>query len=531
MTAAADVPQGPQPVDQPSGKPAGGPPAAGQQPPEQAKDRSLTVAALERLPLMLRVALFHLLRISKQSRYLDLRTEVTVAVLRSFVDPPRPLSFSSAQKLGAQTPAVKGKFWISTYTCPPPPTGSMGLQDAIAKGIDGLRSERLPAPEYDMPVPAPTDGEWTGHRAGATADTRLPDAPQRSLYDELMREVTSPVTVLYFHGGAYYMLDPATHRPTCRRLAKRTGGRVYSVRYRLAPQYPFPAALMDALMSYLALLYPPEGAFHAPVKPEHIVFAGDSAGGNLSLALLQLLLHLRRVSHTITPPWASPSEGTTPAIIPLPAGVAVNSPWLDITHSSPSCITNAAWDYLPTLARQDAAELKRPACTIWPARPPRRHLFAPDALLPHPLVSLVLAPSWAGAPPVYVCTGWELLADEGRFLARKMVRQGVRVVLEEYEAMPHCFAIVFPGLREGRRCLEGWAGFVKAVVEQGKKGVESRFVKVKAKTVEETVEEPGEGGDEEEEKGVEERVWKALGERGFLEELDGDEVEEGEAEE
>ena len=71
-----------------------------------------------------------------------------------------------------------------------------------------------------------------------------------------MKECKSPVTVLYFHGGAYYLLDPSTHRPTTKKLAKLTGGRCYSVRYRLAPQNPFPAALLDALVSYLTLLYP-----------------------------------------------------------------------------------------------------------------------------------------------------------------------------------------------------------------------------------------------------------------------------------
>ncbi|KAK3292772.1 alpha/beta hydrolase fold-domain-containing protein, partial [Chaetomium fimeti] len=369
-----------------------------------ADNNKMMLALIPKIPLMMRVALLHILSLSKQSQYLDLRTEITIAVLRSFTNPSVPRSISATQKLAAQAPKLKGKIWVSNYTCPPPPFEERGLQDAIAKAIDELRNPKVPQPSYQMPDPAPVEAEWTGYRANATSDSRLPDVSERELYAEMMKEVKSPVTVLYFHGGAYYLLDPATHRPTTKNLAKLTGGRVYSVRYRLAPQHPFPAALMDALMSYLALLYPPEGAFHEPVKPEHIVFAGDSAGGNLSLALLQLLLHLNRTTHPI--PW----HGHTPTQpIPLPAGVAVNSPWLDVTHSSPSCTTNAPFDYLPTLAQQLAAESKRPHCAAWPASPPRRHLYAPDALLAHPLVSPVLAASWAGAPPVYMCTGWELL--------------------------------------------------------------------------------------------------------------------------
>ncbi|KAL2146763.1 hypothetical protein VTI28DRAFT_2598 [Corynascus sepedonium] len=473
-------------------------------------NNTMLLALLPKVPLMLRVALLHILRLSPQSKYLDLRTEITIAVLRSFTNPSPPRSITSTQRMAAQAPKLKGKIWVSTYTCPPPPVEERGLQNAIANAVDELRDLKVPLPTYQMSEPAPIEAEWTGYRADAKSDSRLPNLPEKDLYAEMMKEVKSPVTVLYFHGGAYYLLDPATHRPTTKKLAKLTGGRVYSVRYRLAPQHPFPAALMDALMSYLALLYPPEGAFHEPVKPEHIVFAGDSAGGNLSLALLQLILHLHRNSHTVL--WHGASRA-----IPLPAGVAVNSPWMDMTHSSPSCATNAAFDYLPTLDQQLAAEAKRPPCAAWPVSPPRRHLYAPDSLLGHPLVSLLLARSWVGAPPVYVCAGWELLADEGKFAAHKMWREGVKVVWEEYEAMPHCFAMIFPYLREARRCLEGWAGFIKGVVEGGPEALESRFLTVKARSLEEVAVEPQTLWADSEEV-VAERFWRKVRERGVPEE-------------
>ena len=245
-------------------------------------NHKMMLALIPKIPMMMRVALLHMLSLSKQSKYLDLRTEITIAVLRSFTNPSVPRSVSATQKIAAQAPALKGKIWVSNYTCPAPPPEERGLQDAIAKAIDEMRNPKLPPPSYEMPDPAPVEAEWTGYRANATSESRLPAISERELYAEMMKEVKSPVTILYFHGGAYYLLDPATHRATTKTLAKLTGGRVYSVRYRLAPQHPFPAALMDALMSYLALLYPPEGAFHEPVKPEHIVFAGDRYGSHPS---------------------------------------------------------------------------------------------------------------------------------------------------------------------------------------------------------------------------------------------------------
>ncbi|KAK4147499.1 alpha/beta hydrolase fold-domain-containing protein [Dichotomopilus funicola] len=494
------------------------------------KDPHPLLELLPKLPLILRTTILHILRLSEQSKYLDLRTELIIAVLRAFVSPSVPRSISETQRLTSKVPSLKGRIWVSTYACPAPPPGETGLQDAISAAIDGLRDPRVPVPVYDMPQPVSVEAEWTGYRANATAESRLPEGlSQQALYGEMMKEVKTPLTVLYFHGGAYYLLDPKTHRATTKKLAKLTGGRVYSVRYRLAPQNPFPAALMDALTSYLALLYPPEGAFHEPVPAGNIVFAGDSAGGNLALALLQLLMFLNSDSqkknnntnnNTIT--WHN-----LPRTLPLPAGVAVNSPWLDITHSSPSSTTNATFDYLPTLPQQLAAETKRPACAAWPAHPPRKHVFAADSLLGHPLVTLVLARSWRGAPPVYMCSGWELLADEDRFVAHKMWREGVKVVFEEFEAMPHCFGLVFPRLREAGRCLEGWAGFMKGVVEEGngkgssdnndEAGVESRFVTVKARTLEEVGNEM-EGLWKEGEEVVEERVWRKVRERGVAEE-------------
>jgi acetyl esterase/lipase len=69
----------------------------------------------------------------------------------------------------------------------------------------------------------------------------------------------------------------------------------------------------------LFLIRPPEGAAHRPVRPERIVIAGDSAGGGLSLALLQVIR----------------DSG-----LPAPAGGVLISPWCDFTHSFPSIFTN-----------------------------------------------------------------------------------------------------------------------------------------------------------------------------------------------
>ena len=160
--------------------------------------------------------------------------------------------------------------------------------------------------------------------------------------------------------------------------------------------------------------------------------------------------------------------------------MAVNSPWVDVTHSSPSCETMSGWDYLPR-PQQGGSSPYLP-CEAWPANPPRHVLYAADAFVSHPLVALLLAPDWSGAPPLYVCTGWELLADEGKFIATKAHADGVTVVHEEYEGMPHCFAMIFTGHPAAKRCFAGWAGFASKVVEHPGT-VASSFTAVRARTL------------------------------------------------
>ncbi|KAJ4393388.1 hypothetical protein N0V93_002598 [Gnomoniopsis smithogilvyi] len=422
---------------------------------------------------------------SPPSKYVDLRSELMVAVIRSFIDAPKPMSITHTQKILNRDPGIKGRIWVAKYTSPTPPDTS--IRDVIIRTVESMRTPTAdgspPAPLKDIKWPdaVPVEAEWTGYRKSATSSSTLPPILELEKYAELMREVTSPATVLYFHGGAYYLMDPASHRPTTKKIAKLTGGRCYSVRYRLAPQNPFPAALIDALQSYLTLLHPPKGAFHEPVKPENIVFAGDSAGGNLSMALTQLLLEFQRTDTRVH--WYGEEIA-----VPLPAGVALSSPWMDMTHSSPSCKTNAPFDYLPML--QGIEKIPRPSCAAWPASPPRKMLYCADALITHPLVTLLTARNWKGCPPVYMSTGWELLADEDKYMAANLHAQGVPIIWEEFEGMPHCFAMILTDNPMSKRCFDAWTGFIATVAVQGPGSIQSAFTTVKAKTLKEESRDP-----------------------------------------
>lgn len=237
-----------------------------------------------------------------------------------------------------------------------------------------------------------------------------------------------------------------------------------SVRYRLAPQNPFPAALVDALTAYLSLIHPPPGALHDPVPANKIVIAGDSAGGNLSLVLLLTLLTLQRSSRSIN------FHGKE-IFVELPAGVATISPWCDITHSMPSAVKNAKFDYLvlPTFEGNEVAAsipfapAPFPPDALWPVSPPRSDLYVNAKTVLHPLVSpLAASPDlWKNAPPVFISTGEECLADDGLITARRMHEAGVSVIAEQFEGMPHCHGFLMMSTPAGKRFFEGLSEFCR----------------------------------------------------------------------
>ena len=136
--------------------------------------------------------------------------------------------------------------------------------------------------------------------------------------------------VLYLHGGYYLAGRTETYRALTARLAKGIGADALLADYRLAPEHPYPAAVDDAYDAYVALL-------DAGAQPNSTAIAGDSAGGGLTLALLQRIR----------------TEGR-----PMPAAAVLFSPWVDLTCSAPSLDRNDdADDLLTAAALRKAADL------------------------------------------------------------------------------------------------------------------------------------------------------------------------------
>jgi acetyl esterase len=123
--------------------------------------------------------------------------------------------------------------------------------------------------------------------------------------------LTQPLPVLlYFHGGGFTIGSVATHAALCRHLAHLAHCAVVSVDYRLAPEHPYPTAVLDAWDSLLALRTQAPGL---GLDTERMAVGGDSAGGTLAAVValmardagvplvLQMLFYPGTTAHQDTP--------------------------------------------------------------------------------------------------------------------------------------------------------------------------------------------------------------------------------------
>lgn len=224
---------------------------------------------------------------------------------------------------------------------------------------------------------------------------------------------TSKPVLLWLHGGAFILpASPVAHLELVAGLAAKIGGHGFLPDYRLAPRNRFPAALDDCERAYKALL---DLGFPAA----RIVIAGDSAGGNLLLGLLQRIR---------TQGW------------PMPACTIPVSPATEMgrIHAPPSRPWKAKADpILPISALQRVDEMY---AGDWDASDPELSPLYADC---------------SGFPPMYlIASDNEVLMDDSVLFARRAKAAGVDLRCEVWPLLPHAFPLfgmMFPEVREVRR--------------------------------------------------------------------------------
>jgi len=201
--------------------------------------------------------------------------------------------------------------------------------------------------------------------------------------------------ILHIHGGGWILGSPSSSRRLTSTIATATNLKTLSIDYRLAPEYPFPTPLNDCVSAYNWLL---SNGF----KSENIIIAGESAGGNLTLATL---LKLR-------------DQG-----INLPAGAFCLSPATDITLSDDSFFKNGATD--PGLADV--------GIFWWLAA----YLAGDDPR--NPYISPLFG-DLSGLPPILIqASSCEMLYSDASRFVEKAKKAGVNATLQSWDEMNHVF--------------------------------------------------------------------------------------------
>lgn len=205
--------------------------------------------------------------------------------------------------------------------------------------------------------------------------------------------------ILYCHGGGYTSGNLGYARILAAKLAGATGYEVLAFEYRLSPEYQYPAPLEDAMKAWDYLMHLGYGA-------REVIVAGDSAGGNLALALTMMLREAGRL---------------------LPRRLVLLSPWTDMTSSGSSYQERQAVDPMITMDYIRAI----------------RGVYAPGCDLTSPLLSPLFG-SFDRFPPVLIQVGTnEILLSDSVGLRDRLVQFGIPCRLEIWSDMWHVFQM-FP---------------------------------------------------------------------------------------
>lgn len=230
---------------------------------------------------------------------------------------------------------------------------------------------------------------------------------------------STPGRVLYYlHGSAFVLASPGTHRGLVMEMAARLDCAAFSLDYRLAPEYVFPAAHDDVLNGYLWLL---EQGYRA----DQIVVAGDSAGGQLGLSLLAQLRDRGMAQ---------------------PAAMIAMSPVVDMT-----CQTMDAYEPLVPEAflTLDAAHTFL-------------GMYTADADPADPRLDIASHVSSDLAPTLIQVGGWEALVGDVALYSAAADAAGATCDVQIYSRLFHVFQIAYRFMPEADRALDETTRFVEA---------------------------------------------------------------------
>jgi monoterpene epsilon-lactone hydrolase len=275
--------------------------------------------------------------------------------------------------------------------------------DSLA-GEGDLQDVRAACETLHAQLPVPPDIDIAPVNAGGVPSLRLMPQPDR------------PVTMLYLHGGGYATGSAFGYRHLAGAVAAAADCGVLLPEYRLAPEYPFPAAVDDARRAYLWMI-------DNGTDPAAVTVTGDSSGGGL---VVSLLISLKQID------------------APLPRCAVLFCPWIDL-----SCTIQKA-------APGDA----QPLLTLEQARRTAA-IYLNGHSLDDPVVYPLIA-DLTGLPPLLIQAGTgDALLEDAHQLTDRARAHGVNARLELYPIGTHDFHLFWSFLPEAGDALEQAGRFVR----------------------------------------------------------------------
>jgi acetyl esterase len=226
--------------------------------------------------------------------------------------------------------------------------------------------------------------------------------------------------LVWYHGGGWLLGDLDSHDAVCRRFCNAVRCRVISVDYRMAPEHVFPAAVNDC---FAATKYVFDNAVELHVDPNKIAVGGDSAGGNLA-AVMALMSR----------DGALPPLAFQLLIYPATDMMMTTVSYTTIGPGAPLTSATMKW-FIDHYAKGHE--------TDWHASPGR------------------VASVTGTAPALVLTCAHDPLRDEGIDYARRLEREGVRVVHLHYSDQIHGFMSMNRLIRAADQAIDVMARVLK----------------------------------------------------------------------
>ena len=268
---------------------------------------------------------------------------------------------------------------------------------------------------------------------GAVANRMIPGAAGEIPARIYTPRGTDPFPILvYFHGGGWVIGNLEAYDATCRALTNAARCIVVAMEYRLAPEHQFPAAPEDC---YAATQWVAAQATAIGGDPTRLALGGDSAGGNLTAVVAQMVRDR-----------GGPALCYQLLIYPA---------------------TDLSYDRAPYQSQRENAEgyLLTLDAMVWF----QNHYLRSPADGSNPMASPLRADNLRGLPPAMVITAeFDPLRDEGEAYAVRLQEAGVPITLKRYDGMIHGFLSLGTVLEQGKRAIEDAAAALRTACAREK---------------------------------------------------------------